>query len=364
MAAGFPLPQTVFGHGWWLKDEAKMSKSKGNVLDPHVILETFGADPLRYFLLREIPIGLDGNFSHEGFIHRVNSDLANDLGNLVQRILTMILNYFEGKIEDVGKEEKEDQNLRKEFESSKEKILEFYEDYALNRALEEIWSFINTVNRYLAANEPWKLAKDKSQKKRLGRILYQASATLRAISCLLFPVMPESSQRIWDFLGEEISIEEESLSRLKFDSLKLGQVIKKPTPLFPRVDLKEFLKEEKARQAPQKKEEKKEMITFDEFKKMDLRVGEILKAEKVEGTDKLVKMEVDIGTEKRTMVAGVADVYAPEELEGKKVIVIANLKPAVIRGIESQGMLLAAEIEGKAIIPSFDTDVPTGAKVR
>ena len=364
MAAGFPLPQTVFGHGWWLKDEAKMSKSKGNVLDPHVILETFGADSLRYFLLREIPIGLDGNFSHEGFIHRVNSDLANDLGNLVQRTLTMIQNYFEGKIEEIGREEKEDLNLRKEFESSKEKILKFYEDYALNRALEEIWSFISTVNRYLAANEPWKLAKDESQKKRLGRILYQAAATLRTISCLLFPVMPESSQKIWDFLGEEKPIEEEILSRLKFDGLKLGQVIKKPTPLFPRVDLKEFLKEEKTRQAPQKKEEKTEMITFDEFKKMDLRVGEILKAEKVEGTDKLVKMEVDIGTEKRTMVAGVADVYAPEELKGKKVIVIVNLKPAVIRGIESQGMLLAAEIEGKAIIPSFDTDVPTGAKVR
>ncbi|MGD2294884.1 MAG: methionine--tRNA ligase [Candidatus Aminicenantes bacterium] len=364
MAAGFPLPQTVFGHGWWLKDEAKMSKSKGNVLDPHVILETFGADPLRYFLLREIPIGLDGNFSHEGFIHRVNSDLANDLGNLVQRTLTMIQNYFEGKIEDVGREEKEDQNLHKEFDSSKEKILKFYEDCALNRALEEIWSFINTVNRYLAANEPWKLAKDESQKKRLGRILYQAAATLRGISCLLFPVMPESSQRIWDFLGEDTPIEEESLSQLKFSGLKRGQIIKKPTPLFPRVDLKEFLKEEKTRQAPQKKEEKMDMITFDEFKKMDLRVGEIFKAEKVEGTDKLVKMEVDIGTEKRTMVAGVADVYAPEELEGKKVIVIVNLKPAVIRGIESQGMLLAAEIEGKAIIPSFETDVPTGAKVR
>ena len=166
--------------------------------------------------------------------------------------------------------------------------------------------------------------------------------------------MPESSQKIWDFLGEKKPVEEEILSRLKFDGLKLGQVIKKPTPLFPRVDLKEFLKEEKTRQTPQKKEEKTEMITFDEFKKMDLRVGEILKAE----------MEVDIGTEKRTMVAGVADVYAPEELEGKKVIVIVNLKPAVIRGIESQGMLLAAEIEGKAIIPSFDTDVPTGAKVR
>ncbi len=364
MAAGFPLPQTVFGHGWWLKDEAKISKSKGNVLDPRVILETFGEDPLRYFLLREIPIGLDGNFSHEGFIHRVNSDLANDLGNLVQRTLTMIHNYCGGKIEEMDKEDKADKKLREEFDDSRKKIVEFYEDYALNRALEEIWSFINTVNKYLADNEPWKVAKEDSQKKRLGRILYQAAAAIRVISYFLFPVMPESSQRVWNFLGEEKTIEDEPLKRLKYEDLKLGQAIKMPKPLFPRVDLKEFLKEEEIRQAPQKKEEKMDMVTFDEFKKMDLRVGEILKAEKVEGTDKLVKMEVDIGTEKRTMVAGVADVYSPEELEGKKLIVIVNLKPAVIRGIESQAMLLAAEIEGRAIIPFFDEDVPAGAKVR
>ncbi len=364
MASGFPLPRTVFGHGWWLKDEAKMSKSKGNVLDPHLILETFGPDPLRYFLLREIPIGLDGNFSHEGFIHRVNSDLANDLGNLVQRTLTMVHSYFGGKIEEMDKEEKADKALREEFESSKEKIIQFYEDYALNRALEEIWFFISTVNKYLADNEPWKLARDESRKKRLGRILYQAAAALKVISYLLFPVMPVSSEKIWDFLGEEKSIKDESLAELKFENLKPGQAMKEPKPLFPRVALKDFLKEEEARQAPPKKEEKMEMITFDEFKKMDLRVGEILTAEKVEGTDKLVKMEVDIGTEKRSMVAGVADVYSPEELAGKKVIVIVNLKPAVIRGIESRGMLLAAEIEGKAIIPFFDKDVPAGAKVR
>ena len=364
MAAEFPLPRTVFGHGWWLKDEVKMSKSKGNVLDPHVILETFGADPLRYFLLREIPIGLDGNFSHEGFIHRVNSDLANDLGNLVQRTLTMINTYFNGQIGEMDKEEKSDKKLREEYEKSKKTILELYEDCNLNRALEETWFLINTVNRYLAAEEPWKLAKEESQKKRLARILYQTAATLKGISGLLFPVMPESSQKIWDFLGEKQPIETLSFSDLALKKFTPGQVVKKPKPLFPRVDLKEFLKEEEPEPAPPKKEDTMEIITFDEFKKMDLRVGEILKAEKVEGTDKLLKMEVDIGTEKRTMVAGVADVYSPEELEGKKLVVIVNLKPAVIRGIESQAMLLAAEIEGKAIIPFFDRDVPAGAKVR
>ena len=364
MAADFPLPQTVVGHGWWLKDKTKMSKSKGNVLDPYLILDTFGPDPLRYFLLREIPIGLDGNFSHEGFVHRVNSDLANDLGNLVQRTLTMIQNYFNGKIEETDKEEKIDKEIRLEFDNLKKKVLKFFEDYALSKALEEIWAYISSVNKYLAVNEPWKLAKDQSKRKRLGGILYQAAAALRGISYLLFPIMPGSSEKIWGFLGEEEPIQEESFSELKFENLKLGQKIKKPKPLFPRIALKDFLKEEEKKSSPARKEEKMDHVTFDEFKRMDFRVGEVLKAERVEGTDKLLKLEVDIGTEKRTMVAGVADVYSPEELVGKKFVFIVNLKPAVIRGIESQGMLLAAEVEGKATIPFFDKDVQTGAKVK
>ena len=243
-------------------------------------------------------------------------------------------------------------------------MLEFTEDYSLNKTLEEIWAYINSVNRYLAVTEPWKLAKDKSKKKRLARILYQAASALRGISYLIFSVMPESSEKIWDFLGEEKPIQEETFSELKFEDLRLGQKIKKPEPLFPRIALKDFLKEEDTKPSPERKEEKMEHITFDEFKRMDLRVGEVLKAEKVEGTDKLLKLEVDIGTEKRTMVAGVADVYTAEELVGKKFIVIVNLKPAVIRGIESQGMLLAAEVEGKATIPFFDKDILTGAKVK
>ena len=364
MAADFPLPQTVIGHGWWLKDKTKMSKSKGNVLDPYLILDTFGPDPLRYFLLREIPIGLDGNFSHEGFVHRVNSDLANDLGNLVQRTLTMIQNYFNGKIEETDKEEKIDKEIRLEFDNLKKKVLKFFEDYALSKALEEIWAYISSVNKYLAVNEPWKLTKDQSKRKRLGRILYQAAAALRGISYLLFPVMPGSSEKIWGFLGEEEPIQEESFSELKFENLKLGQKIIRPKPLFPRIALKDFLKEEEKKSSPARKEEKMEHVTFDEFKRMDFRVGEVLQAERVEGTDKLLKLEVDIGTEKRTMVAGVADVYSPEELVGKKFVFIVNLKPAVIRGIESQGMLLAAEVEGKATIPFFDKDVQTGAKVK
>jgi len=364
MAADLPLPKMVYGHGWWLKDETKMSKSKGNVLDPYLIIRTFGADALRYFLLREIPIGLDGNFSHEGFIHRVNSDLANDLGNLVQRTLTMINNYFEGKLEEIGGEEEEDAQLRVEFEALKTKVLDYYQAYALNRALEEVWNYINFVNKYLAENEPWQLAKKPEQKKRLARILYQTAAAIRVISYFIYPVMPQSAQKIWQLLGEKKAIEEESFSQLKFENYSWGEKTKIPQPLFPRIALKDFLQEEQIEVSQTKKEEKMEQITFDEFMRMDLRVGEILSAERVEGTNKLIKLKVDIGKETRTMVAGVADTYSPEDLMGKKLVVIANLKPAVIRGIESQGMILAAEVEGKAIIPFFEEDVPAGAKVR
>jgi len=364
MAAGFALPRCVFGHGWWLKDETKMSKSKGNVLDPYVIIRAFGPDPLRYFLLREIPIGTDGNFSHEGFIHRVNSDLANDFGNLVHRTLTMIRTYSQGIIEDPGDELEEDAKVRVDFDGLKEKAYGFYDSAAINKALEEIWAYINAVNKYLAAREPWKLAKDPGQRKRLTRVLYQAAAAIRGVSYLLFPVMPASCRKIWEFLSEKNPIEALPWADLKLSGLAVGQQTREPRPLFPRVDLKDFLAEEARQTAPAKTEETMDIVTFEEFKKMDLRVAKILKAEKVPGTTKLLKMEADIGGEKRQMVAGVADTYAPEDLVGKELIVIVNLKPAVIRGIESQAMLLAAVIDDKAVIPFFDRELPPGAKVK
>ncbi len=364
MAAEFPLPRCVFGHGWWLKDETKMSKSKGNVLDPYVVIKAFGPDSLRYFLLREIPIGQDGNFSHEGFIHRVNSDLANDLGNLVHRTLTMIQSYFLGTLEEIGQEQAEDRKVGADFDELKEKVSGLYETAAINKALEEIWVYINTVNKYLADHAPWKLAKDPGQRQRLGRILYQTAAAIRGISYLLFPVMPESSQKIWGLLGEDGLIETRPYPEFRFEGLKTGQAARKPQPLFPRVDLEDFLAEESRQATQPKTEEKMDIVTFEEFKKMDLRVAKILKAERVPGTTKLLKMEADIGGEKRQMVAGVADTYAPEDMVGKELIVIVNLKPAVIRGIESQAMLLAAVIDDKAVIPFFDRELPPGAKVR
>ncbi len=389
MAGGFPLPKTVFGHGWWLRDDTKMSKSKGNVLDPQVILKTFGPDPLRYFLLREIPIGQDGNFSHEGFIHRVNSDLANDLGNLVHRTLTMIQNYFGGMIEDLEDASGDDLKLASDFEALKARVFEHYDSCATNKALEEIWTYIGSVNKYLADREPWILAKDPSRRPRLARILHQAAAAIRAASYLIYPTMPGSAEKIWKFLGEDKSPAAVPFNALRFDDFTPGRKTGAPEALFPRVDLKIFIAEgvkaggqaesavgttattpatsaapASAAGAIKEGKEPMDIITYDEFKRMDLRVAHIVKAEKIPGATKLLKLEVDIGSETRTMVAGVAETYAPEDLTGKRLIVIVNLKPAVIRGVESQAMLLAAVVDDKAIIPFFDREVPAGAIVK
>jgi len=390
LAAGLPLPECVFCHGWWLKDEAKMSKSKGNVLDPYVLLRAMGPDPLRYFLLREVPIGLDGNFSHEAFIRRVNSDLANDLGNLVSRTLTMVRNYFQGTIPPPGPEEPADTAIRTAFGEMRDRAIAQYESYALNKALEEIWGFITIVNKYLADNAPWKLAKDPALRPRLARVLHQAAAALRGTAALTAPVMPGSAQKIWEFLGEPGAVRDVRLESLAFEDLPTGRLMNEPTPLFPRVDLKAFLAEETQMTKDQLMDEQKSqtpeqpaaapagapaapaapapaptnIITYDEFAKLELRVAHVLEAVKVEGAKKLLKLKIDLGTEQRQIIAGVAETYAPEQLVGKKFIVIANLKPAVIRGQESQGMLLAAVSGDKAAIPFFEPDVPAGAKVK
>jgi len=374
MASGLPLPRTVYGHGWWLKDDTKMSKSKGNVLDPHILLKVFGPDPLRYFLLREIPIGQDGNFSHEGFLHRVNSDLANDLGNLVQRTLTMIGNYFGGEIAGPDEETAEDARVRTDFEELKGRVFDLYDACALNKALEEIWAYIGMVNRYLATNEPWIMAKDASRRPRLARILLQAAAAIRGVSYLVYPVMPGSAGKIWGFLGETKKPAEVLWETLTFSDFGPGRKVGTPHALFPRVALKDFLGDEAGAPAaaPAAGPEPTtkgviamDQITYEEFKRMDLRVAQILEAERVPGATKILKLKIDIGTEQRQMIAGIAETYAPEELVGKKLIVIVNLKPAVIRGIESQAMLLAAITpDNKALIPFFDRDIAPGAIVK
>jgi methionyl-tRNA synthetase len=278
----------------------------------------------------------------------------------------MTSNYFSGRLTGIEAENEEDIRLRQEFEACQAKVSALYADFAINRALEEIWVFINSVNKYLADNTPWTLAKDESQKPRLARILYQAGAALRVIAYMLYPVIPASAEKIWEYLGEDRKITDQLYSELDFYGLSQDQEIKQPSPLFPRVDLQEFLGKEKEESPPVQTslEEKMDQISFEEFKRMDLRVGEILAAEKVEGTRKLLKMEVNIGDETRQMVSGIADTYAPKDLIGKKLVVIVNLRPAIIRGIESQAMLLAAVKEDDtAVLPFFIEDVPTGARV-
>jgi len=371
MAAGFELPATVFSHGWWLKDEAKMSKSRGNVLDPYFILDKVGPDALRYFLLREIPIGQDGSFSHQGFVHRINSDLANDLGNLVQRTLTMAVNYFDGRLPSLAEETEADRELARQFEDTKNKVYDLYDDHALNRALEEVWFFLNIVNKYLADNEPWKLAGQLEKRDRLARVIFQAVCSIRGASYLLYPVMPQTSEKIWELLGEDRKPARLLTSELKFYDFQPVRQINRTKAIFPRIDLEEFMgegdnvkKQPPASAEMETKEKKMDYITYDEFKKMDLRVARVIAAERVEGTKKLLKLQIDLGTEQRQIIAGVAETYSPEDLLNKEFIVIANLQPAVIRGIESQGMLLAAEVDGRAIIPFFDRELPPGTKVK
>jgi len=374
MAAGLPVPKTVYGHGWWLKDDTKMSKSKGNVLDPHVLLKAFGPDPLRYFLLREIPVGQDGNFSHEGFLHRVNSDLANDFGNLVQRTLTMIGNYFGGEIPAPAPETAEDAKVRNDFDDLKGRVSGHYGACALNKALEEIWTYIGMVNKYLAENQPWIMAKNPDLRPRLARVLFQAAAAIRGASYLVYPVMPRSVEKIWGFLGETQKPADILWETLAFGDFGPGRKVGMPQALFPRVALKDFLAEEAATPAAAPAAETEpttkgviamDQITYDEFKKMDLRVAQIIEAERVAGATKILKLKIDIGTEQRQMIAGIAETYAPEDLVGKKLIVIVNLKPAVIRGIESQAMLLAAITpDNKAVVPFFDREIAAGAVVK
>ena len=258
MAAGIPLPKCVFSHGWWLKDNTKMSKSRGNVLDPNIILKTFGADALRYFLLREIPIGLDGNFSHEGFLHRVNSDLANDLGNLVQRTLTMVRNYFGGTITGAAPATEEDDRIRAGFDELKAKVHDLYDACALNRALEEVWAYLACVNKYLADNEPWKTAKDPEKRPRLARVLLQALSAVRGVSYLLYPVMPSSCERVWEYLGESRTIGHTAYADLAFDGYAPARPVEEPKALFPRVLLKDFLAEDNPPAAPNASESPKE----------------------------------------------------------------------------------------------------------
>jgi methionyl-tRNA synthetase len=423
MAARLPLPKSIVAHGWLLFEENKMSKSRGNIVRTETILDVLGADALRYFLLREVVFGQDGSFSFDALVQRYNSDLANGLGNLASRTLAMITRYFKGEVpypSHTAAHTAEEDLVAILAKHTISEFHELFEQYHFSRALEMAWALVAAVDKYIVENEPWALAEkhDEDSRARLATVLYTSAEALRIVTALAHPVMPEATAKIWAQMGLG-DITKFDLTTLKWGQLPLGTKLGKVEPVFPRADKSAIERmqqmEEKGRapavgaatatesqpapppaqaassdstverRAPSPGQAEAVpapqiparpafatpaaatdgKITIDDFAKVELRVAQIKVAEKVKGADKLLRLEVDLGTETRQILAGIAEAYAPETLVGRKIVIVANLAPRKLRGLESQGMLLAASLEGgKPVLASFLEDVPVGARLK
>jgi methionyl-tRNA synthetase len=399
MAAGLAMPKAIVAHGWLLFEESKMSKSRGNIVRTETILDVLGADALRYFLLREVVFGQDGSFSFDALVQRYNSDLANGLGNLASRTLTMINRYFKGEVpypsHGASKTSADDAVA----ETARKTIKEFgtlFDQFQFSRALESVWTLIATVDKYIVENEPWALGEkqDEDSRSRLATVLYTAAEALRIATALAHPVMPDATAKIWTQMGLG-DIKKLALSELAWGQLPLGTKLGEVQPVFPRADKSAIERMQKmeeeqrvtpavetavpapeqavpqatpvvsAASSPAVVAAANAKISIDDFAKIELRVGIVKVAERVPKADKLLRLEVDIGTEVRQVLAGIAEAYAPETLIGRKVVIVANLAPRKLRGMESNGMIVAASLEdGKPVLAGFLEDVPVGARLK
>ena len=400
LAAGLALPKAIVAHGWLLFEESKMSKSLGNIVRTETILDVLGADALRYFLLREVVFGQDGSFSFDALVQRYNSDLANGLGNLASRTLTMINRYFKGEVpapsHGAAKTPADDAVA----ETARKAIHDFgvqFDQFHFSRALETAWGLVAAVDKYIVENEPWTLGEkqDEDSRSRLATVLYTSAEALRIATALAHPVMPDATARIWAQMGLG-DIKKLALSELAWGQLPPGTKLGEVHPVFPRADksaIERMQKMEDQEKVPATEKPGGEIklvaeipppvstpavpapapaapiesakITIDDFAKIELRVGVVKVAERVPKADKLLRLEIDIGTEVRQVLAGIAEAYAPETLIGRKVVIVANLAPRKLRGLESNGMIVAASLEGgKPVLAGFLEDVPVGARLK
>ena len=385
MAAGLPLPKGILAHGWLLFEESKMSKSRGNIVRTETILDVVGQDALRYFLLREIVFGQDGSFSFDALVQRYNSDLANGLGNLASRVLTMIGKYFHGQIPESSRPMGAEEAVA---QSATRTIADFgalFDQQQFSRALETAWGLVAVADKYIVENAPWSLGEkqDKESQERLATILYTSAEALRIVTALAHPVIPEATGKIWAQLGLA-DISKFDLKGLKWGQLPAGTRLGKIEGVFPRADKSAIERMQKMEEqgrsgttetaAPASSAVPAPVtavpindgkITIDDFAKVELRVALVKVAERVPKADKLLRLEVDLGNETRQILAGIAESYEPETLIGRKVVIVANLAPRKLRGLESNGMIVAASPEGgKAILAGFLEDVPVGTRLK